>query len=266
MNGFDIVKQTAMVRASIGLVIGGARTLYWKLTARDNLMYFASLYKLPQRKAKDRVEEILQTMNLVDRADERLEDYSSGMRHKVAIARALLHDPPVLLLDEPTLGLDPAFSRQIRNLIRDLCKKKGKTILLATHYMEEADELCDRVAIMNNGRIVATNHPDKLKAMVKESEVFEVTCYNPPLNVEGYLKPLLPDVETISLVQGKEAMGVPSRIKIIGGNPERLISAVIDALRSKNTRIVSVNIGLPTLEDVFIKLTGEKLGEAKSNQ
>jgi ABC-2 type transport system ATP-binding protein len=261
INGFDIRKQTTLVRASLGMVIGGERTLYWKLTARDNLTYFASLYKMPRKKIKERVDELLGTMNLLDRADERLEDYSTGMRQKVAIARALLHDPPILLLDEPTLGLDPTFSRQIRSQIRELSKKEGKTVLLTTHYMEEADELCDRIAIINKGEIVAADTPDRLKAMVKETELVEVVCYNPPQNAEQYLKSLCPDVKIITLVRGEEAKGTPSRIKFIGGNAEKCIGTVVDALRKKNTQIISLNISVPTLEDVFIKLTGAKLTE-----
>lgn len=261
INGFDIRKQTTLVRASLGMVIGGERTLYWKLTARDNLTYFAALYKMPRKKIKERVDELLGTMNLLDRADERLEDYSTGMRQKVAIARALLHDPPILLLDEPTLGLDPTFSRQIRSQIRELSKKEGKTVLLTTHYMEEADELCDRIAIINKGKIVAADTPDRLKAMVKETELVEVVCYNPPQNAEQYLKSLCPDVEIITLVRGEEAKGTPSRIKLIGGNAEKRIGTVVDALRKKNTQIISLNISMPTLEDAFIKLTGAKLTE-----
>jgi ABC-2 type transport system ATP-binding protein len=261
INGFDIRKQTTLVRASLGMVIGGERTLYWKLTARDNLTYFASLYKMPRKRIKERVDELLEKMNLLDRADERLEDYSTGMRQKVAIARALLHDPPILLLDEPTLGLDPTFSRQIRSQIRELSKKEGKTVLLATHYMEEADELCDRIAIINEGKIVAADTPDRLKAMVKETELVEVICYNPPQDAEKYLKSLCPDVEIITLVRGEEAKGTPSRIKLIGGNAEKRVGTVVDALRKKNTQITSLNISVPTLEDVFIKLTGAKLTE-----
>jgi ABC-2 type transport system ATP-binding protein len=259
VNGFDIRKQTSMVRASLGLVIGGERTLYWKLTARDNLMYFASLYKMPRKEAKERVEQLLETMQLSDRADERLEDYSTGMRQKIAIARALLHDPPVLLLDEPTLGLDPTFSRQIRNQIKELSERHGKTILLTTHYMDEADQLCDRVAIINDGKVVAVDNPSRLKAMVKETELVEIACYSPPPDIENNLKALCPDVDIVTLIHGDEAKGNPSRIKIIGGNAEEYVSTVIDALRKKNVRITSLNIGVPTLEDVFIKLTGAKL-------
>jgi len=267
VNGFDVLKETTMVRASIGLVVGGERTLYWKLTARDNLMYFASLYKMPRAKAKNRVNELLEMMGLLDRADERLEDYSTGMRQKIAIARALLHDPSVLLLDEPTLGLDPTFSRQIRHQIRELCRNESKTILLATHYMYEADELCDRIAIINNGQVVAVNTSSQLKAMVREKEIVEVACVNPPLGIEGELKALCSGVDIITLIHGDEASATPSRIKMIGEGAEDHIGTVIDALRKRNVQITSLNVGMPTLEDVFIKLTGgAKLTEGSEAQ
>jgi ABC-2 type transport system ATP-binding protein len=250
-----------MVRASLGMVVGGERTLYWKLTARDNLMYFASLYKMQKKHAKKRVEELLETFNISDRADERLEDYSTGMRQKVAIARALLHDPPILLLDEPTLGLDPGFARQIRKQIRELSEKHGKTVLLTTHYMDEADQLCDRVAFINNGNIVAVDTPNRLKAMIKEKELVEVAAYRPPAGIEEYIRSLLPDAEVIKVIPGDEDEGNPSRIKIIGGTPEEHMGTIIDGLRQKNVRIIGLNVGVPTLEDVFIKLTGTKLTE-----
>ncbi|MGW8289301.1 MAG: ABC transporter ATP-binding protein [Candidatus Bathyarchaeia archaeon] len=261
VNGFDTQKETTMVRASLGMVVGGERTLYWKLTARDNLTYFASLYKMPRKKAKIRIEELLETFQLSDRADERLEDYSTGMRQKVAIARALLHDPPILLLDEPTLGLDPGFARQIRSQIRELAEKQGKTVLLTTHYMNEADQLCDRVAFINNGRIVAIDTPNRLKARVKEKEIVEIAVYNAPADIERQIRLLLPDAEVVKLIRGNENEGSPSRIKIIGGTAEEHIGTVIDTLRQNNVRIGSLNVGFPTLEDVFIKLTGAKLTE-----
>jgi ABC-2 type transport system ATP-binding protein len=261
VNGFDIRRETQKVRASLGMVVGGERTLYWKLTARDNLMYFSSLYKMQRNYAKKRIEELLEVFQLSDRADERLEDYSTGMRQKVAIARALLHDPPILLLDEPTLGLDPNFARQIRKQIRELSEKQGKTVLLTTHYMDEADQLCDRVAFINNGKIVAVDTPNRLKAMVKETERVEVTVYRPPADIEEHIRSLLPEAEVVKLIPGDEADGVPSRIKIIGGTTEEHAGKIIDFLRQKNIRIGSLDVGVPTLEDVFIKLTGAKLTE-----
>ena len=263
INGFDIIKETTKVRASLGMVVGGERTLYWKLTARDNLMYFSSLYKMQKSYAKKRIEELLQIFNLSDRADERLEDYSTGMRQKVAIARALLHDPPILLLDEPTIGLDPNFSRQIRRQIRELSVKHGKTIFLTTHYMEEADQLCDRIAFINKGNIIAIETPNKLKAMMKDKELVEISVYRPPTDITKHLNYLLPNADYIKIIPGNESEGTPFKIKIIGKTVEENIGAIIDFLRKKNIRISSLNVGVPTLEDVFIKLTGSKLSEGE---
>jgi len=264
VNGFDIQKETAMVRASLGMVVGGERTLYWKLTARDNLLFFASLYKMKKNYAKKRVDELLDVFELSERADERLEDYSTGMRQKVTIARALLHDPPILLLDEPTLGLDPGFSRQLRKQIRSLSEEQGKTVLLTTHYMAEADQLCDRVAFINKGNIVAVDTPSRLKTRVKEEEVVEVSVYRPPVDVEGYVRSLLPDSELVKFIAGNEAEGCPSRIKVIGGSAEEHIGIIIDGLRKRGVRIEALNVGVPTLEDVFIKLTENTLSEGQT--
>lgn len=262
VNGFDVQKETAMVRASIGIVVGGERTLYWKLTARDNLLYFASLYKMPRAYAKKRVEELLEAFQPSDNANERLENYSSGMRQKVAIARALLHDPPILLLDEPTLGLDPNFARYIRKQIRAISEKYGKTVLLTTHYMAEAEQLCDRVAFINKGNIVAVDKPSKFKAMVKEKAVVEVAVYNPPQAIENYIRPLLPDAAVVKFIPDNEIEGNLLRIKIICPDAEDYVETIIDGLRQKNVRIASLNVGVPTLEDVFVKLTGAELTAA----
>jgi ABC-2 type transport system ATP-binding protein len=261
VNGFDVNKETSMVRASLGMVVGGERTLYWKLTARDNLMYFASLYKMQRRHAKKRIEELLETFQLSDRADERLEDYSTGMRQKIAIARALLHDPPILLLDEPTLGLDPGFARKIRSQIKELSEKYGKTVLLTTHYMDEADQLCDRVAFISNGKIVAVDTPNRLKAMVNKRKLVEVAVYHPPVDIEQHIRSLLPGAEVVKLIPGDEDKGNPSKIKIIGGTADEQVETIIDTLRQRNIRISGLTVGIPTLEDVFIKLTGTKLTE-----
>lgn len=254
VNGFDVKKETSKVRASLGMVVGGERTLYWKLTARDNLRYFAALYKIQKEYAKKRIEELLVGFQLSERADERLEDYSTGMRQKVTIARALLHDPPILLLDEPTLGLDPGFSRQIRSKIKELTKEHGKTVLLTTHYMDEADKLCDRVALINKGNIVTIETPRDLKAMVKEKEIVEIIVYQPPPNIEKKIRSQIPGIEVVKLIQIQEKEKT-SKIKIIGEKAEEKIGSLIDLLRKNNTQIYSINIGTPTLEDVFIKLT-----------
>ena len=151
-------------------MLSGERSLYWKLTARENLEYFAALYHVPPSGMKARIETALAAVKLSDRADDYVERYSTGMRQRLALARALLPDPPLVILDEPTVGLDPQSSRDLRDRVRDL-RSQGRTVLLTTHYMEEADQLCDRVAIIDHGRIVALDSPAALKRTIRAEEI-----------------------------------------------------------------------------------------------
>jgi ABC-2 type transport system ATP-binding protein len=144
-------------------MLSGERSLYWKLTARENLEYFAALYHVPPREQRARIGASLAAVQLVDRADDYVERYSTGMRQRLALARALLPDPPLVILDEPTVGLDPQAARDLRDRVREL-KRQGRTVLLTTHYMEEADALCDRVGLMHHGLLRAVGAPDELKA------------------------------------------------------------------------------------------------------
>ena len=158
VNGYDVVRQSTQVRQSLGTVLAGERSIYWKLSARENLEYFAALYHIPANVAQRRIAELLDRMELTARANDLVEKYSTGMRQRVAIARALLAQPPILLLDEPTLGLDPQAARKVRELVREL-KSEGHTILLTTHYMEEADQLSDRIGIIDTGKVIALGTP-----------------------------------------------------------------------------------------------------------
>jgi ABC-2 type transport system ATP-binding protein len=258
VNGYDVLKEPGKVRASIGVVSSGERSLYWRLTARENLEYFARLYKVPDDIARRRIGELLSLMGLEDRADELVEKYSSGMRQKLAVARAILHDPEVLLLDEPTLGLDPGFSRSIREFIREeLNRKQGKTILLTTHYMEEADHMCDRVAFINKGRIVAVDSPERLKAMIGMNEVLKIVVSNLDekllIMVRGL--PFIEDCGVTNVEQDGRAM-----VRLYMKNVDANIQEVVGVFSKAGCRIFSLSIEKPTLEDVFVKLTGEALG------
>jgi ABC-2 type transport system ATP-binding protein len=155
--GYDVVADRQSLKSMIGVVFE-YQNLYQRLSARDNLNFMANLYGVP----KTRVEEVLEQIGLLDRAGDSLKKYSNGMKQRLLIARALLHHPDVIFLDEPTRGLDPSMARGIRRMVTDLARS-GKTIFLTTHYMEEADQLCDRVAILDRGRIVAQNTPEYLK-------------------------------------------------------------------------------------------------------
>jgi ABC-2 type transport system ATP-binding protein len=168
--GLNVERRPRDVRRRLGCVLGDGRSLYWKLTARENLEYFAALYHVPPAQTRARITTALATVELGDRADDYVERYSMGMRQRLLLARALLPDPPLLLLDEPTVGLDPQSARHVREVIvaeRD----RGRTVLLTTHYMEEADQLCDRLAIIDGGRIVALGTPEQLKRRVSRESI-----------------------------------------------------------------------------------------------
>jgi len=257
VNGYDVLKEPKKVRASIGVVSSGERSLYWKLTARENLEYFARLYKVPDDMAKKRTRELLSMMGLEDRANELVEKYSSGMRQKLAIARAMLHDPDILLLDEPTLGLDPSFSKSIRSFIREeLNRKQGKTILLTTHYMEEADQMCDRIAFINKGRIVAVDTPENLKNMIGKNEVLKI-------DVEEIRDSVLNVLKTLPFLEdyGVSGMEQSSRktVRMYMKDVDAHVQEVVEFFSKAGCRILSLSVEKPTLEDVFIKLTGEAL-------
>ena len=174
--GRDVVEDAHWVRERIGYVFGGDRGLYERLSALDNLRYFAELYGVEPRSQRARIAELFELVGLTGREKERVEGYSRGMRQRLHIARGLLHDPPVLFLDEPTIGVDPVGARELRATIGGL-KAAGKTVLLTTHYMFEADALCDRIAVVAKGRIVAEGTPRDLKQRVAEGVVVEIEVY-----------------------------------------------------------------------------------------
>jgi ABC-2 type transport system ATP-binding protein len=162
--GCDVVEERQQLKPKIGVVFE-YQNLYERLSARDNLVFAARLYGVP----KARVDQVLAQVGLTDRARDRIKEYSNGMKQRLLIARALLHEPDVFFLDEPTRGLDPNVARELRAIVAELARQ-GVTVFLTTHYMEEADQLCDRVAIIDQGRIVALDTPERLKAIHGEDE------------------------------------------------------------------------------------------------
>lgn len=255
VNGFDVVRQANQVRQSLGTVLAGERSIYWKLTGRENLEYFAALYHLPPAVAKQRVEELIERMELKERANELVEKYSTGMRQRVAISKALLARPPILLLDEPTLGLDPQAARNLRELILQL-KSEGHTILLTTHYMEEADQLSDRIGIIDTGKIIALDTPDGLKRRIDQKEIVR-------LEVSGWYEKIgdqlrsLPGVDNLSASK-METDGL-WEVSLQSSNSRGILSGVVETVNHNGTRLLNMNIVRPTLEDVFINLTGKAL-------
>jgi len=244
--GFDVVADPWEVRRRVGYVFGGDRGLYDRLSAYDNLRYFAELYAVPAREQKQRIAELLELVGLADRARERVEGYSRGMRQRVHIARGLLHRPRVLFLDEPTIGVDPVGARELRQTVATL-QQQGTTILLTTHYMFEADALCDRIAVIADGRIVGAGTPAQLKSRVAAGRVLEVDVFGP---ADARL-------EAIRAVGGvrsavTEDRGQAQVLVVRVAEDAEVTAAVLTALAGLPTGRVATRE--PTLEDAYVEM------------
>jgi ABC-2 type transport system ATP-binding protein len=246
--GHDVVKDAKAVQKRIGFIFGGERGLYWRLSGIDNLRYFGSLYHVDPAVTKKRIPELLELVGLRDRGNERVEGYSRGMKQRLHVARTLLHDPEVLFLDEPTIGLDPVGARDFRQVIRNL-QTQNKTILLTTHYMFEADALCQRVAVINHGRIIALDTPANLKRHVSDLSVIEIETFGTSPQTIERLR-ILPFVDAVNVQNRdqKQALLIQS---------PRGSEAVPDLMAAlSGLRVGSVVVREPTLEDAYVRLVG----------
>jgi len=245
--GKDVVKQTAEVRKHIGFAFSGSRGLYNRLTAIQNLKYFAELYALAPEFTHKRIPELLEMVGLSSRGNDRVETYSSGMTQRLHLARALLHDPEILFLDEPTVGIDPVGSRELRLTIKTLMSL-GKTILLTTHYMAEAEELCKRIAIINKGRIVALDSPDALKRRISGDSVIEATVQAVQSQV---LLDQLRGVDSRTVVELENSIK-PEKICIRTPEPARVLELLSPYLNPQY--IQGLEVRNQTLEDVYVTI------------
>ena len=248
--GLDAVKESAKLRPRINLVSGGERGLYFRLTGRQNLEFFSDMYRVPREVKKRKIEDLLELVGLTEAADIRVEEYSRGMKQRLHLARGLVNDPEVLFLDEPTLGLDPEISRETRALIRRL-SEKGMTIMLTTHYMFEADELCDRLAIISEGRIKAMGSPYSMKESVRNDSIIEIEARELG---EAQRKELadLPGVSAVSMefLEGRQLA------RIVVDDAPTLIPTVAALL--ENRKVISIRVDQPTLEDAYIKMVNAR--------
>ena len=251
VQGFDVVSRADEVRKRIGFIFGGERGLYWRLSGIDNLRYFASLYGVDPDVTATRIPYLLDMVGLSGRGDEKVQGYSRGMKQRLHVARTLLHDPDVLFLDEPTLGLDPVGAREFRQVILNLQSEK-KTILLTTHYMFEADALCNRIAVINHGKIIALDTPGGLKAHVRDLSVVEVETFGTPDAVLEKLR-ALPFADSLSV----EEMGQKQMLLIQTSRGAEAVPDVMSAL--DGTRVGRVIVREPTLEDAYVRLVSGTL-------
>ena len=247
--GYDVVRDAGQVRSRIGYVFGGDRGLYERLSALDNLRYFAELYGVGARGQRKRIDYVLDLVGLLGREKERVEGFSRGMRQRLHIARGLLHDPPVVFLDEPTIGVDPVGARDLRATIASLTES-GKTVLLTTHYMFEADALCDRIAVIANGELVAQGTPSALKAVVADRTVVEIEAFGvADAAIEGLRA--IDGVSSVS-VEARDQMQVLSVQSAAGVELTQTLMA-----RLNGARVGRVTVREPTLEDAYIALVTE---------
>jgi len=251
LNGFELKSQDK-VRRSIGIVFQDP-SLDDELTGRENLDFHGRMYHMPGNLRKSRITEVLSLVNLTDRADSQVKTYSGGMKRRLEIARGLMHHPKILFLDEPTLGLDPQTRRSIWEYIEKLNKEEKLTIILTTHYMEEADYLCDRIAIIDHGKIIALDTPEKLKNSMG-GDIIELACTD---------KEKLKSVLTFPWI--KDTKVLDASVNITVDNGEKVIPEILEAAARAGIKIDSVNLKKPTLEDVFISYTGRHIRDEEAS-
>jgi ABC-2 type transport system ATP-binding protein len=258
VKGYDVVKDAARVRRIVNMVAGGERMLYYRLTGRENLEYFAELYDVPKREVASRVNMLLELVGLSDRADDEVEKYSKGMKQRLQVCRGLINDPEVLFLDEPTLGLDVNIAKDLRKFIRErIVEEQGKTVLLTTHYMYEAEELCDRVGFLNKGELIAVGRAQELKREMPSGFSIEVLVTRLTDEALEGLKRLEPVKKVLTTAYEGEAEDEKIDRLIVNVDSDRTTPEVLKYLSTMRCRVVSVNIRGPTLEDLFMFYTGE---------
>ncbi len=254
--GFDVVKQAQEARQVINMVSGGETSGFGILTVRENLWMFSQFYGATWKDAHKRIDEMLRIVELEDKANARVSTLSTGQRQRMNFCRGFITDPKVMFLDEPTLGLDVHAARIARDFTRDwLRENPDRTLLLTTHYMAEADELCDRIAIIDHGKVLACDTPANLKRQLQKQPVFEITASGIDNRIIGALGQV-PGV--VSVTAEADESGTAHKLRFML-EEESAIGSVVSELTAENARIISLQKNEPSLEDVFIKLVGRSL-------
>ena len=254
INGYDIVKEQMNVKRSLGTLFSvGERGFFWRLNGYRNLEFYAATYNVPRSKRHERILEVLKLVGLENSAFGLYQKYSGGMKRKLALARTLLPDPPIILLDEPTTGLDAISSRHVREFVKSTVKETGKTVLYTTHYIEEAAQICTKIGILKQGKIVALDTPDALRAKIKKDELIYLTfeeVTQPQIekmrSLEGVIK--VTEEDEPNLMSGQQALRI--ELKSVDQLPR-----IFDFIFDQKIKLVNFKKEEPSLEDAFIELT-----------
>jgi len=243
IDGFDIRSEILEVKRRVG-VVPETSNLYAELSVKDNLLFMAGLYHVPRLKREERVRELLESFNLWDRRDTKFGKLSKGLKRRLTIAASLIHRPRIIFLDEPTTGLDVMSARSLRLLLKEL-RETGVTIFLTTHYIEEADQLCDRIAVIVKGRIVTVDTPENMKSTVRGIPVIEA-FFDSPID-----KSMTEDLSVLDEVWVED-----NRVRILAEEISETLEALVNFATKRELKIIEINTVKPGLEDAFVKLTG----------
>ncbi len=256
VGGFDILRNPQQVRQCIGFMQGdtSGRSLYWRLSGRENLKFFASMQDVPRKTAAKRIDALLEFLDLENHADREVKEYSSGMKIRLLLARTVLHNPPILFLDEPTIGLDVEYAIEMRNFLKTLNTTLKKTIIFTSHVMREVEELCERIAIIKEGKIISDTTPAKLGSITRDINKIKVTIPKDPmcmktieeLNYEIVKKDVHAEVVTYQLHCNDEMDAIHS---------------ITSIFHEKNLHLSTIGIEQPSLEEAFIRLVREESDE-----
>jgi ABC-2 type transport system ATP-binding protein len=264
VNGIDVRKEPDQVVQNLQAVLPGSRGFNWRLTGRQNLEFYALLYGLHEKEAVERINYLLEFTGLTERADDGYQRYSTGMQRKLLLCRALLRDTPILLFDEPTVGLDASSAANFRNLLRDkMAREESKTIFLSTHDLVEAQQMCDRIAIIDRGKITTCDTPDNIRYTMFEERAFKITFDDTWFNEEK--EKMVDELQEMHGVYGvtpeidhnKSFHRLSLRV-----HKNTDLSSIIEVIIKSGLKIKTINTMEPTLEDAFIAITGQQPGEA----
>ena len=261
VNGYSL-EQDKEIKSSIGAMLMGERGLYWKLTGKENLEYFGALYHVPKRLRRDRIQSLINLLELDNIADRTVETYSSGQKMKMVFARALINNAPILMLDEPTNTLDVKEARRLRKIVKEQNEDNNKTIIFCTHLMHEAEELCHRVGIIDHGQIIALDNPSELMNNLQENDILSIEGHIPEKTIQ--ILQDLPGIISANILTKRVNNGSTEEkpyLNVVCRDSHQALPEIITTLNNHGAIIRNIDKKETTLEDVFVNITGRSLME-----